>query len=189
MSQNILRIDASARHKDSSSRKYADMVIRHISAHQGDVEVTVRDLAQGLPFVDKKWVKVKSKNPDKYTKDDKATVSLSRILIEELKQNDCYVISCPIYNFTIPASLKAWIDLITFPGQTFESESGEFEGLLNDKSLIVTFSSSTTKIGSDIDFASDYLSHIFGFLGVDDITFIGGHETCSYEHIIEALDN
>ena len=82
------------------------------------------------------------------------------------------VIGLPIYNFSVPAAMKAWIDQIARVGVTFNySENGPV-GLMKKKRAIILLASGGTKVGSDIDFASEYMKHILGFIGITDVTII-----------------
>lgn len=186
MSQKILRIDSSARYQNSDSRERADILLKHMSKQHGDISVTVRDVAKGLPFVDHEWVSAKGVPEDEMTAEQKQTLSLSYTLIEELKQSDIVLITCPIYNYNIPASLKAWLDLVILPQRTVKMTDDGFEGLLSGKRAIVLFASSGTDIGSEIDFASPYLEYILNFIGITDITMMGGPEDVDSQSLIDA---
>ena len=185
MKNKILRINASARYEDSISRQRADAVIKEIALATGDVGVTVRDVSQGLPFVGRDWVKLKSKPVSEYSPDDTTVMALSQELIAELKDHQHYIFACPIYNFMIPASLKAWVDLVTLPGRTFKETNEGYDGLLEGKCATLVFSSNRTEVGSDNDYASEYLSSILKFIGVQDISIIGGGNEMSLEKIVE----
>lgn len=174
MPHRILRIDSSARYSNSKSRERADILLKHVSKNYGDIKVTVRDLAKGLPFVDYQWVAAKGVPKDELKSAQRQTLSLSYELINELKDNDTILITSPIYNYQIPACLKAWIDLVVLPQRTVKVTDGGFEGLLSGKRAVILFASSGTEIGSDIDFASPYLVHIMNFIGIDDVTILGG---------------
>ena len=82
------------------------------------------------------------------------------------------MIGSPIYNFSVPASLKAWIDLVARAGVTFRYTANGPQGLLSNKKAYVIVASGGTEIGSRIDFASRYLRHVLEFLGIDDVTII-----------------
>ncbi len=93
-------------------------------------------------------------------------------MIAEVKAADTLVIGLPVYNFGVPSALKAWIDQVCRAGLTFTySENGPV-GLLKDKRAIVFYVSGGTMMGSDIDFASGYLRHILGFIGITDVQMV-----------------
>ena len=90
----------------------------------------------------------------------------------ELKAADVVVIGMPVYNFGIPAALKAWVDLIARARVTFRyAESGP-EGLLTGKRAIVVAASGGTPVDSEIDFATPYLRHALGFVGITDVEVV-----------------
>ena len=167
----ILRIDASARKIGSVTRSLADETIDRL-AEIGSVDLTTRDVAAGLPFVDEDWVSANFTRVDDRTDAQKAKLALSDNLVDELKNADTLVIASPIYNFGIPATLKSWIDLICRAGLTFRYTENGPVGLLEGKRAIILIASGGTAIGSPIDFATPYLTQAMSFIGITDVTFI-----------------
>ena len=182
----ILRIDSSARYDASKSRERADILIEYLRAEHPEASVTVRDVAAGLPFVDAEWVAAKNTPVDERTDAQNDTMALSYELVDELKAHDTYVFSVPVYNFTVPATLKAWADLVALPRQTFRYTEDGPQGLLEDKRAILLFASGGTEIGSDIDYASSWLSFFLEFIGVTDITILGGRGEVDKEELLQA---
>jgi FMN-dependent NADH-azoreductase len=168
MTSSILRIDASARREGSISRDLSDRIIaRFPGAH-----VTTRDLATGLPLIDETWVGANFTPEAERSPEQRATLALSDDLIAEVKAADTLVIGLPIYNFGVPATLKAWVDQVARAGVTFRySETGP-EGLLTGKRAIVIVASGGTEAGSEIDFATGYLRHVLSFIGIKDVEFV-----------------
>ena len=78
----------------------------------------------------------------------------------------------PIYNFGVPAALKAWVDQVARAGVTFKYTENGPQGLLEGKRAILVVASGGTAAGSDIDFASGYMQHVMGFIGITDVTVI-----------------
>lgn len=171
----ILRIDASARHDGSVSRDLADAYIDHIAAHRA-VRVQTRDVSEALPLVSQDWVAATfTPEPDR-TADNRAALAVSDRLVDELEASELIVISTPIYNFGIPASLKLWIDQVARVGRTFRyTETGPV-GLLTGKRAVILAASGGTQVGSDIDFATPYLRHVLGFLGITDVDVIAADQ-------------
>jgi len=168
MTNHILQINASARKAGSVSRALSD----RITARFAGATVTKRDLATALPQINENWVGANFTPVDDRSAEQSAGLALSDDLIAEFKAADTIVIGTPIYNFAIPAALKAWIDLIVRAGETFTyTETGPV-GLLEGKRVIIAFAAGGTAIGSEIDFASDYLRFIFGFMGISDVQFV-----------------
>jgi FMN-dependent NADH-azoreductase len=168
---HILRIDASARKTGSVTRSLADETLGHL-ADLSAVNIVTRDVAAGLPFVDEDWVAANFTPADNRTSAHKAKLSLSDNLVAELKAADTLIISSPIYNFGIPATLKAWVDMICRAGLTFSyTENGPL-GLLDGKRAIILVASGGTAVGSPIDFATPYLKQAMAFIGITDVTII-----------------
>lgn len=171
MTHNILRIDASARITGSITRDLNDQVVNLLSDERS-VKVVLRDLTSPLPQITEDWVGANFTAANERSDMQRAALELSDTLVAELHAADTLLIGLPIYNFGVPASLKAWIDMIARVGETFRySENGPV-GLLKNKRAIVTVSSGGTKVGSDIDFATGYLSHVLGFVGITDVKIV-----------------
>lgn len=169
---NILRIDGSARFEGSVTRRLADAVIGRLRAENPDAHVTQRELSDGLPLVDENWVNANFTDPAERSVEQRAVLALSDRLVEELKAAETIVIAAPIYNFGVPAAVKAWVDLICRARETFRySENGPV-GLLENRRVYLVTASGGTPIGSEIDFATGYLRHIFGFIGIDDVRVV-----------------
>ncbi|PCI53145.1 MAG: FMN-dependent NADH-azoreductase [Alphaproteobacteria bacterium] len=168
---HILRIDASARKTGSVTRSLADETIDRL-AELSAVNITSRDVASGLPFVNEDWVTANFTPIDERTDTHKATLGLSDSLVAELKSADTIIISSPIYNFGIPATLKAWVDMICRAGLTFHYTENGPVGLLEGKRAIILIASGGTPVGSPIDFATPYLKQAMAFVGITDVTFI-----------------
>ncbi len=172
MTHTVLRIDASARHSGSESRALTQRIIDRLAPEA----VINRDLAVAMPAIDADWLAANWTPADDRTDAQRQTLALSDTLIEEIKSADTIVIGAPIYNFGIPATLKTWIDLIARAGITFKySETGP-QGLLTGKRAIVAITSGGTQVGSEIDFASGYLRHVLGFVGITDVQFVAADQ-------------
>ncbi len=171
MSTRILRIDSSARTEGSISRRLADSVIERF-ANAGEIAVNTRDLNDALPHVTETWIGANFTDEAERNDIQRAALAKSDQLVAEIKAADVLVIGLPIYNFGVPASLKAWIDLVARRGITFEYTENGPKGLLSDKRAIVAVASGGTEVGSDIDFATGYLRHVLGFIGITDVIFV-----------------
>ena len=169
---NVLVVSSSARQSNSVTRRFGDEMLDELRQQYGLVNVMQRDVASGIPFVDEKWVNANFTADDLRTDEDKETLLTSNALVEELICADIVYIGVPIYNFGIPASLKAWIDQIARVGLTFNYTKDGPVGILKNKKAYLLIASGGTQIGSDIDFASGYLRHVLGFVGIDDVTII-----------------
>lgn len=173
MAYTILRVDASARSDSTSvSRQLADQIIARATEQHPDATVIVRDVTNRLPLVDEAWITANFTPPEDRTPEQEKALALSDSLIAELKAADLIVIGVPLYNFGIPASLKAWVDMIIRVGVTFKyTETGPI-GFLTGKKAILNFASGGTAIGSEGDFASTHLKFVLNFIGITDIQMI-----------------
>lgn len=169
MSRTLLQINASARSTGSVTRTLTDAVVHSLNAD----DVVTRDLAQSaLPQITEDWVGANFTREDARNDMQKETLALSDTLVAELETADTIVIGVPIYNFGIPAALKAWVDLIARAGRTFRYTENGPEGLLTNKRAIVVVASGGTATESEIDFATPYLRHVLGFVGIVDVTLV-----------------
>ncbi len=169
---NILRVDGSMRRTGSISRQLTDEVIDHLKTEAADADIHVRDLAQPLPFVDEAWINANFTDPDDRTAEQRQTLAKSDSLVEELEAADTIVIGLPIYNFGVPAAVKAWIDLIARARRTFKYGENGPEGLLTGKTAYIVVASGGTSMGTEIDFATDYLKFALSFVGITDVKVI-----------------
>lgn len=93
-------------------------------------------------------------------------------LVRELDSADVILVTAPISYFSVPAALKAWIDMICRARITFHYTENRPEGLLKDRPVYLVMASGGVAFGSSVDFASDYLRHIFGFIGIREVRFV-----------------
>ncbi|MEX0366529.1 MAG: FMN-dependent NADH-azoreductase [Ruegeria sp.] len=168
MPHTILHIDASARRAGSTTRELSGQVVKHLGASR----IIRRDLATPLPLLTEDWVNANFTPADQRDAVQRDLLSLSDELVSELKEADTIVIGLPIYNFSVPAAFKAWIDLIARVGETFAySETGP-KGLLEGKRAILAVASGGTAVDSEIDFATTYTRHVLGFVGITEVEVI-----------------
>jgi len=166
----LLHIDASARKDDSVTRKLSSKLVGQLAGKNG--QVTYRDVSAGLPFVDEAKISAYFTAPGERTDEHRIAVALSDAIVSELKNNDVLVIGVPIYNFSMPASLKAWADLAARVGETFRYTAAGPVGLLENKKAYVVIASGGTRVDSHIDFLTPWLRHFLGFIGIRDVTVI-----------------
>ncbi len=143
----------------------------------GELDVVTRDLTTGIPIVDNDWVEAAFTPPSERTPDQSRGLELSDVLLAELKRADILVAALPIYNFTVPASFKLWIDQIVRKYEAFAYVDGVPTPLLRDRPAYVAVASGGTKLGASNDFLSPYVRYVLGFVGIKDVTIIGADET------------
>lgn len=168
MTTAILRIDTSARRQGSVSRDLTNRIVARFPV----ATVATRDLADGLPLIDETWVGANFTPSEQRSAEQRDALALSDSLITELQAADTLVIGLPIYNFGVPATLKAWVDQVAPAGVTFRYTDTGPQGLLTGKRAIVAVASGGTEAGSEIDFATGYLRHVLGFIGITEVDFV-----------------
>ncbi|MEM7408898.1 MAG: NAD(P)H-dependent oxidoreductase [Myxococcota bacterium] len=168
---HVLRIDSSARRSDSASRQLADAIVESLRASSGDDwQLTTRDLTTQPPLLlDETLVTAFFTDAGARTPEQRERLAVSTDPIEELRAADALVLSVPIYNFGIPAALKAWIDLVVRARETFRYTANGPEGLLSGIPAYLAVASGGTPVGSPVDFATPYLRHVLAFIGVGEI--------------------
>ncbi|MEM6619821.1 MAG: NAD(P)H-dependent oxidoreductase [Pseudomonadota bacterium] len=169
MSHTILKINASPR-LDGASRPLVERAVTRLSAP--NTMVIDRDLSNGLPFVDAPWLAANWSDPATRSAEAKAQLALSDELIGELRAADTVVLGVPMWNFGVPAVLKAWIDLVVRNGQTFEYTANGPRGLLSGKSAVVVIATGGVPLGAPVDHTSGHVRTVLKVLGIEDITVI-----------------
>lgn len=112
--------------------------------------------------------------PEEMNDNLRAATALSDMLIAELEAADILLISTPIYNFSVPAALKAWIDQVVRIGRTFAYEDGAFRGLLENKRAYVAYAYGAPGYGTgrpleNFDHMKPYLTMILNFIGIEQV--------------------
>lgn len=171
-SLKVLRIDSSGRVQNSVTRELGDVLIDQLRSQGYEMQVSTRDVAQGMPFVNEAWINANFTDPAERSEEQREVLAFSDALVQEVMAADVLVIGAPIYNFGIPAALKAWIDMIARARLTFRYGENGPVGLLTGKQAYVLVASGGTPVGSDIDFATGYLRHALAFIGITDVKMI-----------------
>jgi FMN-dependent NADH-azoreductase len=161
--KKILRIDASARLSNSYSRNLTGKLVNALTHSYPHMTVQVRDIYKDVRLLSETMISSGIIDAD---------CSLRENLVEELLSTDLLVLGVPVYNFSIPAALKAYIDLVVCAGRTFHYGADGPEGLVKNLRVIVVVTSNGTALEGPGDFVSGYLKYIFNFIGVHDIQFI-----------------
>jgi len=175
--KKILKIDSSASSANSITRKLGDEVIRRLTQEHPGAELIERDLSKGITLLNERWVQANLTNPAERNQEQQEVLAYSDQCVEELNSADVIVITAPVYNFSIPASLKAWIDMICRAGLTFGYTEKGPQGFLNDRPVYLVMASGGVPFGSPMDFASGYLRHILSFVGIQDVRAVYAEAT------------
>lgn len=171
----IYHMDSSGRYEESISRKLTKKLVEGLK-EKHDADVQYRDLNDRMMFVDQGFVEVKG-NPDALDENQNdMVVEFSDKLIQEIEAADIIVLGTPMYNFSPPAVVKAWIDLIARPRKTFKYTDNGPVGLLQDKKFYIVVSAGGTEVGSDIDFSTPWLKHCLKFMGITDVDIVAADQ-------------
>jgi FMN-dependent NADH-azoreductase len=172
----LLLVQTSPRGAQSISRNMTQHFVKDWRAMHPDGALVDRDLsATPLTFVDAAWLQAYFTPPPQQSAEMRDILRLSDELVEELLAADHIVIAAPVYNYNVPAALKAWIDHIVRKGLTLGHDG---KGLVTGKKATVLLASGGSyKEGSPIrdrDIATQYLRLVLGVIGITDVTFVAG---------------
>jgi len=177
----LLKIDSSPMGENSISRKLtAEFTAAWRKAHPGGTVIS-RDLTKTeLPIVNRVWVGAAHTPADSHSPEQREALAVSDTLIAELQKADEYVFGVPMHNFSIPSTLKLWIDQVARAGKTFSYGADGPKGLLTGKKVTVLIASGgvyeRTAMES-LNFVTPYLRAVFGFLGITDVKIIAAEGT------------
>jgi FMN-dependent NADH-azoreductase len=168
--QQILLVEASPRGPASASRAAADHLVARLVARYPAATLVRRDLAaQPLPQPDAPMLAALA------APEPSAASALSDTLVAELLAADCLVIATPLWNFGIPAALKAWIDLVVRAGKTFQYTADGVSGLAQGKRAYVLVASGgvfSEGPWAEWDGAVPYLRRILGFISMTEVEVV-----------------
>lgn len=178
--KKVLIINASVRSERSYSRKLSQLFVENWTLKYPLDVFTYREVGTDLiPGIDESWIAGAFIKPADRSEASQRALQLSDELVDELKENDMYVIATPMYNWSIPSGLKAYIDQIMRFNKTWKFRSGvpdgDYVGLLENKKMFILSSRGDTGYGINeknehMNFQTTYLKFIFGIMGVKDIT-------------------
>lgn len=170
--KQILKISSSGRIEGSTSRALSRDLISALEDRYGDIDVVDRDLATGVPVVDEAWIEANFTPEESRTEQHRKTLAYSDTLVAELQNADVLVIGVSMYNFSITATLKAWIDMIARAHLTFRYTENGPQGLLSGKKAYLVVATGGVPVGSPMDFATPYLRHALAFVGITDVEIV-----------------
>jgi FMN-dependent NADH-azoreductase len=174
--KNVLKIISSPRGEASFSNKLSDAIIEKIRAVHPGIEVTTLDLnSNPYPHLEAAQLNAFFTPVDKRSAEHHEAALASDTAVDELLNADAIVIAVPMYNFSVPSVLKAWIDHISRQGSTFSYTEKGPEGLVKGKKVYIALASGgiySEGFMKDFDFAEPYLKAVLSFLGMKDVTTI-----------------
>jgi FMN-dependent NADH-azoreductase len=160
----VLHIDSSILGEHSATRVLSRAIVSRLTADEPGSEVAYVDLAaDSLPHL----------SGGSLAQADQAEAARDAQAMSDFLAADVIVVGAPMCNFAIPSQLKAWIDRVVVAGKTFRYGQSGPEGLVKGKRVFVAVArGSVYAPGSPAEFAESYLKHVFGFIGVSDVTFV-----------------
>lgn len=171
---NILHIISSARGEASNSIRLGSHITDKLRQRYPDKEVVINDVAgQSWQWLHTELVDAYRTPSEALTAEQQALLEASDTTIRQMQAADIIVIGVPLYNFNLPAPLKAWIDHLVRPGITVSYKDGGFAGLLTGKKVYLAIASNGIYSEGPMqpyDFAEPYLRYVLGFVGITDIT-------------------
>ena len=178
----ILHIDASVEDAETShSRRLSAQLVDALQRNHPGASVTRRDVdADRLPHVDASFRKSWMADAADRTPDQAEVVERSQALVDEIKAADVVVIGSPMYNFSVPSTLKAWIDHVAVAGQTFRYTDQGPEGLLHARKAYLALSSGgvyTEGPAAGMEHLGSYLTGLLGFMGITDVETVRAEGT------------
>ncbi|MGG6232058.1 FMN-dependent NADH-azoreductase [Tenacibaculum sp. SDUM215027] len=178
----VLIINASVRNEKSHSRQLTQLFVKNWQKKHPNDTFSYRDVGlKEIPPINEKWIASAFIKPEDRTAENQSGVNLSDKLIKEFKEHDVYVIGTPMYNWSIPSGLKAYIDQLMRINETWKFRSGtpdgDYVGLLKNKKMFILSSRGDTGYGKNeknehMNFQTTYLKFVFEVMGIQDITII-----------------
>jgi len=159
----LLHLDASALGGNSVSRQLSAAVVARFRDQVEDLDVSYRDLdAQPIAHL----------RGSSLAQLDAAETADAAAVMQQFLDADVLVIGAPMYNFSVPSTLKAWIDRVAVAGKTFKYTENGAVGLAGGKRVIIASSRGGIYSDSPADFQEPFLRQVFAFMGIDDVEFV-----------------
>jgi FMN-dependent NADH-azoreductase len=170
----LLHLDSSGQHKNSVSRKLTAHYVDLWRKSNPEGRVIYRDLVKSdIGFLTNEHIVAFNSPRESLNASQQKLIEFPDVLMKELQDADVILFGAPMYNFSVPAVLKAWIDMIVRAGLTYSFAGGTPQGLLKNKRAVVV-----TTSGGDysqapmqqFDFVEPWFRSILGFIGINDVT-------------------
>lgn len=180
--KNVLVINASARKVDSRSRKLTEVFVDRWKQVHEDATISFRELGvNAVPHITESWIAAAFKPAAIRSYEEINRLETSNTYISELREADVIVLGAPMYNWSIPSTLKAYIDHILRVNETFKVNPSDalhpYTGLLQNKTLFLLLSRGLQgyekgEPNEHMNFQSTYLKTVFNMMGVTNIHMI-----------------
>lgn len=170
----LLHLDSSILGDASASRQLTREVVAAWQASTPGVEVTYRDLsADAIDHLAGSTLAASGTPAELRNAAQQLEATLSANVLNEFLEADAVVIGAPMYNFSIPSQLRAWIDRVVVRGYTFRYGENGPEGLAGNKKVIIVSTAGGKHAGTPTAAAhEDYLKFVLGFVGIRDVTVV-----------------
>jgi FMN-dependent NADH-azoreductase len=180
--KKVLVINSSARGSNSNSRKLVEVFLGHWKNSHTDPMISFRELGNtDVPHVNEKWITASFKPAAERNADEIETLKASDTYIAELREADVIVLAAPMYNWSIPSTLKAYIDQVMRVNETFKIDPNNTQhpyiGLLENKTMYLLLSRGGQgyekgEPNEHMNFQSTYLMTIFNIMGISNIQMV-----------------
>ncbi|MBB3841736.1 FMN-dependent NADH-azoreductase [Runella defluvii] len=171
---NVLHIKTSINGDASKSNQLSNSIIEKLKNTYSECAVETLDLSENpLPFLTAEMYQAFSTPKDARSLTQLEVIQPSDMAIKQLKNADILVLAVPLYNFSIPANLKAWLDQIARANETFSYATGSPQGLLTGKKVYLAIASGgiySEGMMKAYDFTENYLRTVLGFMGLTDVS-------------------
>jgi len=173
----LLHIDSSVLADNSVSRKLTAQIVAEWSANHAGTTVDYLDLATQAPsHLSADSLGFRLPAGADLSDVQKSENAISEALVQQFLAADVIVVGAPLYNFSIPSQLKAWIDRVAQVGRTFKYTDKGPVGLATGKTVIVASTRggiySTSEGGQAMEHQESYLKVVFGFFGITDVRIV-----------------
>lgn len=169
----LLQINTGIFGEHSNSTVLANEFAANFQANNPNTNVVVRDLvSQPLPHLDANIIGAFASDELTRTPEQQALLAQSQALIDELEAADAVVIGVPMYNFSVPSQLKAYMDQVARAGITFKYTENGPQGLLADKPVYILAARGGIHAGTDRDSQTSFIKTFFNFIGLQNVNFI-----------------
>lgn len=169
----LLRLTTSLFEQDSVSSQLMEELIQGLAAQGEQLQIQERDFRkQPVPHLDAEWLSALSTPAAERSAEQQSKVDYSDALVAELQAADTIIIALPMYNFSVPSMLKAWVDHIARAGVTFKYTDSGVQGLLQGKRVYFVAAMGGVHESGKTDFLRPYMKVIMSFIGLDQVEFI-----------------
>jgi FMN-dependent NADH-azoreductase len=171
--KTLLQLNTSLFAGAGQSTQLAERFVEAWRAANPAANVVVRDIGrEPVPHLTAERFGAFLATPEAQTAEQRAIVSFSDVLIDELRRADVIVIGLPMYNFGLPSSLKAYFDHIARAGVTFRYTPQGPVGLLTGKKVYVFATRGGAYAGTPLDTQTTYVRDFLRFIGIEDVEFV-----------------